>query len=435
MPTEMAAPGWLKRWPYWPVITHPQLRILLPGIGISSLGDGMSTVTISWLALKIAPDGQSALWLALAVAAYTLPGALGAVAFARWLGGRSGAQLACWDAALRAVMLMAIPLAFAVHLLTVGLYVALLAVSSLLSAWGKAGRYTLLHEVLPDEHLQAGNAIVNVLLEFSTVVGPSVAAVVIATAGAPWAIGIDAATFAVLALSYWFAVPPAAKEERIKPAASRSAGFRAIRQDRHLASLLLVSFGFFLFFGPVTVALPLHVVHDLHGKPGALAGYFTCFGIGAVTGAIASGHMKNWPALPTSIGTVIGVGLALLPIGLGAPTAVGWLAFGLVGLIWGPFPSTTTTLIQRRSRPGELPAVLAARGALTSVASPFGAMVGAPLAAAFGAQRTLLFSGSAIIAIGLCAAAYFTTHGADASPERRALSQAAVHDRLPESDG
>lgn len=385
MPATSTAPAWLKRWPYWPVITHPQLRILLPGIGISSFGDGMSTVTISWFALKIAPAGEIALWLALAVAAYTLPGALGAVAFVRWLGGLSGARLACWDAGLRAVMLLAIPLAFSVHMLTAGLYVALLGVSSLLSAWGKAGRYTLLHELLPDAHLQAGNAIVNVLLEFSTVVGPSVAAVVIAAAGASWAIGIDALTFAVLALSYRFAVPPAVKEERISPGASRSAGFRAIRNDRHLLGLLVMSFGFFLFFGPVTVALPLHVVHDLHARPGVLAGYFTCFGIGAVTGAIAAGHMKNWPALPTSIATVIGVGLALVPIGLGAPTIAGWLAFGLVGLIWGPFPSTTTTLIQRRSGRGDLPAVLAARGALTSVASPLGAMAGAPLAAVFGA--------------------------------------------------
>lgn len=424
--SETESRSLLQRWPYWPVLTHPRLRLILPAIGFSSLGDGMSTLAISWLALRVAPAGHRPLWLAAAVAAYSLPGALGALAFGRWLGGRSGAQLAGWDATLRAVLLAAIPLAYAVHGLDAPLYVVLLGLSSLLSAWGKAGRYTLLREVLPDEHLLAGNAIVNVLLEFSTVAGPPIAAAVIAWAGAPWAIGIDALTFATLAATYRYGIPRDAKGQKIKPGASRSAGFRLIRSNRDLFGLIVLSFAFFLLFGPVTVALPLHVVNDLHARPAVLAGYFTCFGIGAVTGALAAGHMKNWPPLPTSIGTVCGVGLALAPIGLGAPTVVGWLAFGAVGLIWGPFPSTTTVLIQRACGSDTLPEVLAARGAAISVASPVGAMVAAPLAAAIGARQTVLVSSCGIIAVGVCAAFFYTTRSRAAEPEQTVESEQSV---------
>jgi len=54
------------------------MRLLLAGIGVSSLGDGISTVTIAWLAVRIAPTELLGLFVGLAIAAYTLPGVIGA---------------------------------------------------------------------------------------------------------------------------------------------------------------------------------------------------------------------------------------------------------------------------------------------------------------------------------------------------------------------
>jgi hypothetical protein len=64
------------------------LRRVLPGAAASALGDGMSAVAIAWLALKLAPEPSRGLLVGAAVAAYSLPGAVGAVALRRWLGGR-----------------------------------------------------------------------------------------------------------------------------------------------------------------------------------------------------------------------------------------------------------------------------------------------------------------------------------------------------------
>lgn len=47
----------LRTGPYWPVLSHPVVRRLLPGYGLSALGDGMSAVAIAWLALRLAPPG------------------------------------------------------------------------------------------------------------------------------------------------------------------------------------------------------------------------------------------------------------------------------------------------------------------------------------------------------------------------------------------
>jgi hypothetical protein len=63
---------------YRALLRDRRARRLLSGLGVSSLGDGMSTVTIAWLAVRTAPAGALGLYVGLAVAAYTLPAAVGA---------------------------------------------------------------------------------------------------------------------------------------------------------------------------------------------------------------------------------------------------------------------------------------------------------------------------------------------------------------------
>src|SRR5215472_16104396 len=131
----------MSSWPYRPVVSHPVVRRLLPGYALSALGDAMSAVAIAWLALQLAPPASRGLWVGAAVAAYSVPGALGAAVPGRWLGHRGGVRLAA--------ALGVIPVLSATHALGLVAYVCLLGVSSLLHAWGSAGQFTLVAEVLP----------------------------------------------------------------------------------------------------------------------------------------------------------------------------------------------------------------------------------------------------------------------------------------------
>jgi MFS transporter, DHA3 family, macrolide efflux protein len=393
--------------PYWPVLTHPLLRRVLPGVGASYLGDGMAVLAVGWLAIELAPEGQRGTGVALAVAAYTLPGAAGVLLFGRVLGGRSGAQLAGWDATLRACALGAIPVAYLFGALSLGLYVGLLALSSLLHPWGSAGRYTLLAEVLPRRHHLAANATVATLSEAGTVAGPPLAGFLADWNGAALVIAVDAVTFAILAATYHLAVP---RRPRVGPTpadragASRAAGFGAIRRDRTLLGLLTLSFMFFLLFGPAYVALPLHVVEDLHGSATLLGLYYTAFGIGAVLGGLLTGYLRALSLWPTTIGVVVGFGVAMLPLGLGAPPGVGMASFAVGGLIWAPYMSTSIALYQRTTSTAMLPRVLAANGAVTALSVPLGTLLGGPLVATVGAQGTLLLSAVGTVTLGLGAA-------------------------------
>src|SRR6201999_1229595 len=108
----------LRRSPFWPVFMDPVLRKVIPAVCVSDLGDAMSLVAISWLAIELAPPDRQALWVSVALAANALPSVAGLLLFGRWLRGRSGAQLAGWEATLRAVCLGSVPIMYFAHVLT-----------------------------------------------------------------------------------------------------------------------------------------------------------------------------------------------------------------------------------------------------------------------------------------------------------------------------
>jgi predicted MFS family arabinose efflux permease len=401
--------------PYRPVLRHPILQRVLPGFTISSLGDGMAVVAVSWLAIELAPPADRGPWVAAAAAAYTISAALGAVLFGRLLSHRSPTQLAAWDATLRACALGAIPALYIFDALSIQAYVGLLAVSSILHTWGQAGTYTLLARVLPERDHLAGNAVLSSIGSLSTVLGPPLAGLIIIWNGPATVLAIDAATYLVLAGTF-LAVPKDSVPGPQKADAPRATGFAVIRRTPALLGMLTLSSAFFFLFGPVYVALPLHVSDDLHASAGLLAAFYSAFGIGAVLGSFLTGFLSRWPMWPTSIGIVIAFGLFMLPIGLEAPTAFALCSFGAAGLLWPPYASLSMTLFQRSTPSTQLPQVLAAKSAVWVLSVPLGTALGGPLVAAFGATQTLRFSAAAISVLGLATAGAFGAYTRSTSP-------------------
>jgi hypothetical protein len=365
----------------------------------------MSAVAIAWLALRLS---HSALLVGAAVAAYSLPGALGAAVLGRWMRGRGGARLAYANAVVRAAALgLAAALALA-GLLDPFWYVCLLGVSSLLSAWGMAGRYTLIAETLPPADRVAGNTVFGVLDQVSLMIGPALAGVLTAVTGPAVVIAADAGSWAVLAVSYARVVPllaSSAASTPSVPSAPHPGAWSVIRADRTLLGLILLSFVFYLLYGPVEVALPVHVGIDLHGSALLLGTFWAVFGVGAVAGELAAPLLRRrWPVWRTMTGIVLGWGLALIPLGLPAPLWVALAAFCAGAVIWGPWTSLSMAVFQDASPPSSLAALLAARGSLLIIAAPLGTALGGPLVAGLGARGTLLASAAVTIALGGAAA-------------------------------
>jgi MFS family permease len=399
---------------YREVLANRVFRRLTVGFGVSYLGDGMSFVAVAWLAIELAPRASAGLWVGAAVAAYTLPGVVGALVFGRRLRRMPARRLLLADNAVRGVFLGAVPLAWFAGLLTLPVYVVLLAVSSLLHAWGSAGKYTLLAELLPAEQRLAANTLVSTLNFAATIAGPAIAGLLVIHVSSALVLGLDALTYVFLAvlvmrtrLPSGSRVSPASPASLVDGDAARG-GFALLRSHPELLGLLALTWFFNLLYGPVEVALPLHVT-ELHA-PGTLLGlYWMLFGIGAVLGGLAVGTLRRLPLWRVTVGIVIAWGLSLLPFGVDAPTAVTVASFTLGGAIYGPFVALSVTLMQATAPPHHLSAMLAARSAALLTASPLGAALGGPLTAILGPQWTLGGSGLATVVLGVVACALLLT--------------------------
>ncbi|GIH04567.1 putative drug antiporter protein precursor [Rhizocola hellebori] len=381
---------------YRRVLGSPTMRRFLPAMGVSALGDGMSVVVIAWLAITIAPAEQAGAWTALALAAFSLPATVGALAFGRIARRLSGAKLVACDATLRAAALGAVAVLGATGQLTPPLYVALLGVSSLWHAWGLAGMYTLVAEALPSDDHVVGNSLLGTGTQTAYIVGPALAGLLVPAIGPAGAIGVDALSWAVLAAVSWTIAGPTRSH-----AEAAKGDWRALFRYPQLLGLVLITCAFFFLYGPVEVALPVHVVLDEHGSAAMLGAFWAVFGIGAVVGGLAAATLRNRPLGTVVVFIIVGWGLALLPLGLSGRLVPGLIGFAVGGVIYGPFTSVTSAMVQRTSPPELLSRVLATRGALTIPATSLGALAGGPLVGWLGARETLLASAIATVALGL----------------------------------
>ena len=388
---------------YRTLLREPRTRRLLAGLGASSLGDGLSTVTIAWLAVEVAPADNVGLFVGIAVAAYTLPGVIGAVGFGRLLHGRPARTMLVGHAALRAACLGAISILYAAGLLEPASYVALLAGSSLLYAWGNAGQYTLLSQLAGPDGRMAVNSLASAQVSFATIVGPVLAGALLGLVGADVLLGVDAVSFAFLGIAAWGAGGGAgtAVGQPIDPAAAES-GFRLLRRP-DLLTLTAVTWVFFFLYGPVEVALPVYVAVDLHADAGLLGLYWTTFGVGALAANLITGTVRGRNMRRITLAIVAGWGACLVPFAF-APVPVTLVAFAVGGLIYGPFIPLTYALFQSSTSATNLPSVLAARSAVVMLSTPVGTAIGGPLVGGLGASATLALSGAATILLAVVAA-------------------------------
>jgi hypothetical protein len=313
---------------------------------------------------------------------------------------------------LRTACLGGIALLYAAGMLEPSLYVFLLAGSSLMTAWGTAGEYTMLSELGGPEGRLAVNALASAQVSFATIVGPLVAGLLLGWISAGVLLALDAASFAFLGIVAWrIGAMTDAVEGPVDGRAAES-GFRLLRRP-DLLSLTLVTWVFFFLYGPVEVALPVYVAIDLEAPAGLLGAYWTTFGVGALAATLITGTIRGRNMRQITLLIVAGWGACLLPFAF-APIAVTLVGFAIGGLIYGPFIPLTYALFQSSTTAVNLPFVLAARSAVVMIATPLGTAIGGPLVGSLGAAMTLAISGLATVGLAVVASVLWTVQRVDA---------------------
>ncbi|MGH8994343.1 MAG: MFS transporter [Acidimicrobiia bacterium] len=412
---------------YRDVLRRPLFRRYFAGEGISSVGDAMSEVTIVVLALELGTGSNRAMAVALASAAYLLPGIVTGAAVGRRLGAVSPRTLLIIDNAWRGGCLGLAAVLTTTDAIGLGGYVALLALASLTRPLGAGGSRTIVVDLVDEDDLFAANSLVNTIVQAAVMLGPAVAGVLAAVIGPGPVLAIDATTFllfvaALLSIPAATIPPREVADSRVGsaalPAARRWRWAGWLGSYRTVAGLFLLTGIFHALYGPFVVSLPL-LVQERAGAlaPAAALGLlWSAFGVGAVLGGLAGGSRASLASPRSAALIVAGWGAATVAVGLPAHLAVAGAAMFAGGAVYGPYIAIVSTVMQQHLPPHRLAEASAYYHSVTGVVGPLGTLAGGVVVAGLGPSPSLFAAGGLLIGFGLAAAARLGTASTPATP-------------------
>jgi MFS family permease len=389
-------------------------RLLSVGQLTSTIGDYCYTVALPWLVLSA---HGSAAQLGGVLACYGIPRAalitVGGSLADRF---RPRTIMLCSDVA-RCLLTAAIAVFAAAHVTSL---TALGPVAALLGAGAALfmpASYAILPALLTPGELQAGNAVYNAAVQGGTLLGPAIGGAIVSTAGPAPAFGIDAASFALSAVSLAmikYVSPLTAAPRPAALAPERITIWALLARERVLQLILVVLVGAnFAVTACFEVALPV-LSHARFG-PGGYGAIMACFGAASVAGTLtaarASGLSK--PAVVSaSVFLIAALAVASVPAARGLPGAAA--AMFVFGLVAGFGNVIFVTLIQRWAPPAMLGRVMGVvmLGSLGSF--PLATAVAGMLARDLGPSPVFVLSGT-LLALAILAGltqSRFRTFGA-----------------------
>jgi MFS family permease len=375
-------------------LARRDFRRLWAGMAISLVGDGVFLVAVAWTAYTLwdAPGALSIIGIAL-----TLP-----TMACLLLGGAVSDR---FDR--RRVMLLAdIGRALAIGVLACLAFFHALGFPALVAvvaayAFG-AGFFTPAFEayvpsLVPPEVLPQANALDQFVRPIALrLVGPALGGVLVGALGAGTAFAVDAASFAVCALAVATLRPVAAatgpKETTVEAVRT---GLRFVRSRVWLwGTLASAAIAYLVFLGPTEVLVPYVVKNGLHGSASDLGIVLAAGGVGAV-GAAAVTAQRRDPRRPVTFMYACWTLATLAVVGYGLGRSMPQLA--LACLAFNALEAAGTIVwatIKQRHVPSHLLGRVSSLDWLISISLlPISYALTGPVAAAFGAQTTLIAAG------------------------------------------
>jgi MFS family permease len=250
----------------FPALRHRDFTLLWIGQLLSFSGSRMQTAAILWHVSLLAAPGRKALALGLVGAAQVVP----IIAFSL-LSGVVADALDRRKVMLATQTIMALFAATLAGLTFGGLRAVwpiylLAALSSSASSFDGPARQALIPNLVPREHLASAIGLNTLMFQFASVLGPTLAGLVIASAGLAWVYVANALSFLmVIAALLVMRARPRATDAPASPitwAAARE-GLRFVFAQPIVRSTMLLDF-IATFFASATALLPIFAQDILH---------------------------------------------------------------------------------------------------------------------------------------------------------------------------
>jgi MFS family permease len=339
-------------------LRNPAFRMVWVGETVSMLGDQFYLVALPWLALALT---GSTLALGLVLMAAAIPraalmllgGALSDRHDPRRIMIASSTARAALVAVLAALVWTDSVELWHLYLLGAGFGVA--------DAFFQPAALALVPRLVPEDELEASNALVMASMAVMGMIGPVLAGVAIAVTGTAIGFGIDAVTFVFAVVTLMLLRRPPASSSSSSDH-SRQGTFGAIVAGLRYASadpqirmvLLAVTAINFVVVGPFFVGLPARV-EGFESGPLAYGLVLSAFGAAALIGAIGAGTVGSRARMSTVIpATALGLALGMVLTALAPSVWAIAVAAVPLGAGVGVLQVSGMAWLQRRSEPAYL---------------------------------------------------------------------------------
>lgn len=271
--------------PFRALIKHRNFRYFWIGQTVSLIGTWMQSIAQGWLALELS---DSALIVGLVSAAGSFPVLALSLPAGVLVDRYSKLRIVMIGQALLALAAGALWWLVATDRITIPWLIVLAAISGVIAAFEIPARQSLLVDLVEREDLMDAIALNTSSFNLARIIGPSIAAVVIAAAGLAWCFALNALSYAavlvglgLVRLPRW--IPP---KHRISPIANMKEGVRYLTRTPEMAVLLRMVAVFSVFGLPYLTLMPV-LARDVLGLQAAGYGVLmTMTGIGALAGAL-----------------------------------------------------------------------------------------------------------------------------------------------------
>jgi MFS family permease len=405
-----------------PLRSRPVVALVTAEV-VSSLGSHMTFLALPWFVLSTTGSAtKMGVVLAAELAPIALLGIPSGTVVAK-LGARRTMILS--DLA-RAPLIASIPMLHALGWLTFGLLLVIVALVGVFIAPYFASQRLVLPELVgDDEHVVAqANAVLEGAQRTTSLLGPALAGLLIAAAGAPVVLVVDAATFlfafAVLALF----VPARAPLTPTEDGRGVLAGVRFLLGDRLLRVLGLTALVANGLGQMLSAGLTVLAYEEFGGSSRVAGAFFAAFGAGAVLGSVVAVRVVG-RFEPMRLGAVSFVALTLpvfaLALELPVPGVMTALA---LSSFFGPLVNAPLIGVITMRTPEPLRAkVMTAVLTTAMLAGPVAMLLAGPLLESWGARPVFLLvaAGQLLATVPFAAVAFRTPAG---EPVSRAATDA-----------
>ena len=385
--TEPAPAGTLWR--------HRNFLLLWAGQTVSEMGSAVTQLALPLTAVVIlqASTFQVGLLTSAATAAFALIALPAGALVDRW----AKRRLMIWCDVARMVIIGSVPVAAALHLLTLGQLYAVAVTAGVGTVFFDVAYQSYLPVVVTREHLVDGNGKLGATQSFAQVAGPGLGGGLVGLVGAARAMGADAISYAISVASLLLIRdredPPAGDGRRAGLRAEIAEGLSFVLRHPILRKIAACT-GTANLFGSMGMALEIvFLIRVLRVRPADTGLLIAVASLGGVAGGVFAGRLSRRIGSARIIWySMLVLGFPQLLIPLAAP---GWrIAAFPVGMAFFSFSAVVYNVAQVSYRQAICPPRLLGRmnAAVRWVVwgtIPLGALLGGALGTLVGVRATL----------------------------------------------